>query len=95
MIQINVNGVFAEDFKETNLRPVFRSFCRSFCIVPVGSGWSIMNDMLFITVVSDELLIVRKIGVYLISEIKFYFSITGINKTILYLQTKANIFKKK
>lgn len=52
MIQIVVNGVFAE----TNHRlHVLRSFCRTFIIVPVGSGWSILSDMLFVTVTSDEL----------------------------------------
>lgn len=55
MIQITVNGVFAE----TNYRShVFRSFCRTFVIVPVGSGWSIFSDMLFVTVASDELILV-------------------------------------
>ncbi|XP_060839178.1 nuclear RNA export factor 1-like [Rhopalosiphum padi] len=57
MVQIVLNGVFAEDFKETNYRHVYRSFCRTFCIVPVGSGWSIISDMLFITIVTDELLL--------------------------------------
>ncbi|XP_015373159.1 PREDICTED: nuclear RNA export factor 1-like [Diuraphis noxia] len=57
MVQIVLNGVFAEDFKETNYRQVYRSFCRTFCIVPVGSGWSIISDMLFITTVTDELLL--------------------------------------
>ncbi|VVC38388.1 Nuclear transport factor 2,TAP C-terminal (TAP-C) domain,Nuclear transport factor 2, eukaryote,UBA- [Cinara cedri] len=53
-IQIVVNGVFAENFKETQQRPLFRSFCRAFCIVPFGSGWSILNDMLFVTEVNDD-----------------------------------------
>ncbi|KAE9523233.1 hypothetical protein AGLY_016369 [Aphis glycines] len=57
MIQIILNGVFAEDFKETNHRHVYRSFCRTFCIVPVGSGWSIISDMFFVTLVTDELLL--------------------------------------
>ncbi|CAH1731565.1 unnamed protein product [Aphis gossypii] len=57
MIQIVLNGVFAEDFKETNHRHVYRSFCRTFCIVPVGSGWSIISDMFFVTLVTDELLL--------------------------------------
>ncbi|KAE9534785.1 hypothetical protein AGLY_008077 [Aphis glycines] len=57
MIQIVLNGVFAEDFKETNHRHVYRSFCRTFCIVPVGSGWSIISDMFFVTIVTDELLL--------------------------------------
>ncbi|XP_025206227.1 nuclear RNA export factor 1-like [Melanaphis sacchari] len=57
MIQIVLNGVFAEDFKETKSRHVYRSFCRTFCIVPVGSGWSIYSDMLFVTLVTDELLL--------------------------------------
>lgn len=60
MVQIVVNGVFAEDFKETNHRHVFRSFSRTFCIVPVGSGWSILNDTMFVTIVSDELLLVSE-----------------------------------
>lgn len=54
-IQIVVNGVFAEDYKETHNRPVFRSFCRSFSIVPIGEGWSIMSDMLFVTLATEEL----------------------------------------
>lgn len=58
MVQIVVNGVFAEDFIETNHRHIFRSFCRTFCIIPFGNGWSIISDMIFITVVSDELLLV-------------------------------------
>lgn len=62
MIQIIVNGVFAEDFKETNIRHVYRSFSRTFSIVPVGTGWSIISDMLFVTVVSDEILLVSEIG---------------------------------
>lgn len=60
MVQIVVNGVFIEDYKETNIRQVFRSFCRTFCIVPVDSGWRILSDMLYVTVVSDELLLVSK-----------------------------------
>lgn len=62
MAQIVVNGVFIEEFKETNIKHVYRSFSRAFFIVPVGKGWSIMNDMLFVTVVSDEILIVSEIG---------------------------------
>lgn len=65
MIQIVVNGVFAEDFKESNHRPIFRSFSRTFCIVPVGSGWSILSDLLFVTIVSDELLIVSYIIIFI------------------------------
>lgn len=61
MVQIVINGVFAEDFKETNIRHVFRSFCRAFSIVPVGSGWSIVSDMLFVTIVNDELLLVSEL----------------------------------
>jgi nuclear RNA export factor len=61
MVQIVLNGVFAEDFKETNQRQVFRSFCRTFSIVPIGSGWSIVSDMLFVTVVNDELLKVSEL----------------------------------
>lgn len=64
MVQITVNGVFAEDFKETNIRQTFRSFCRTFCIVPVGSGWSILSDMMFITVVNDELLLVSELVLF-------------------------------
>ncbi|KAF0721205.1 nuclear RNA export factor 1-like, partial [Aphis craccivora] len=37
MVQIVLNGVFAENFKETNDRHEFRSFCRTFCIVPESS----------------------------------------------------------
>jgi len=61
MVQIVLNGVFAEDFKETNYRQTCRSFCRTFCIVPVGSGWSIISDMLFVTIVTDELLLVSEL----------------------------------
>jgi len=57
MVQIVVNGVFAEDYKENNVRKLFRSFCRTFCIVPVESGWRILSDMFYVTVVSDELLL--------------------------------------
>ncbi|XP_025202678.1 nuclear RNA export factor 1-like [Melanaphis sacchari] len=57
MVQIVLNGVFSEDFKETNYKHVFRSFCRTFCIVPVGNGWSIISDMFFITIVTEELLL--------------------------------------
>ncbi|KAL4152884.1 hypothetical protein QTP88_000717 [Uroleucon formosanum] len=57
MVQIVVNGVFAEDFKVTDRRHIYQSFCRTFCIVPVGSGWSIISDMLFVTIVTDELLL--------------------------------------
>lgn len=60
MVQIVVNGVFVENYKENNIRQVYRSFSRSFCIVPVESGWRILSDMLYVTVVSDELLLVRK-----------------------------------
>ncbi|KAF0769185.1 Uncharacterized protein FWK35_00007315 [Aphis craccivora] len=52
MVQIVLNGVFYEDFKETNDKHVFRSFCRTFCIVPVGNGWSILSDIFFITTVT-------------------------------------------
>lgn len=68
MVQVVVNGVFAEDYAE-NKRPLFRSFSRTFCIVPVGSGWSIISDMLFITTVTDEILIVR----ILFSSFFFFF----------------------
>jgi len=54
MVQIVLNGVFAEDIKETKDRHIFQSFC----IVPVGSGWSILSDMFFITTVTEELLLV-------------------------------------
>lgn len=65
MVQIVINGVFAEDFIETNHRHIFRSFCRTFCIIPFGNGWSIISDMLFVTVVSDELLLVSKLVFFL------------------------------
>lgn len=57
MVQIVINGVFAEDYLETNHRHIFRSFCRTFGIIPFGNGWSIISDMMFVTVVSDELLL--------------------------------------
>lgn len=70
MIQIVVNGVFAEDFKETNVRHVYRSFSRTFSIVPVGNGWGIISDMLFVTVVTDEILLVSEIGCELVYNFK-------------------------
>ncbi|VVC28362.1 Hypothetical protein CINCED_3A015947 [Cinara cedri] len=54
LIQIVVNGVFAENYKENQQRPLFRSFCRAFSIVPFGNGWSILSDMLFVTLVNEE-----------------------------------------
>ncbi|XP_029344670.1 nuclear RNA export factor 1-like [Acyrthosiphon pisum] len=57
MVQIVLNGVFVEDFKETNCKHTCRSFCRTFCIVPVGNGWSIISDMLFITTITEDLLV--------------------------------------
>lgn len=86
MLQIVVNGVFAEDFKETNFRPVFRSFSRTFCIVPVGSGWSIISDMLFVTIVSEELLIVRTI-----LTTTLYYKLDFI-LNVLYLQESSKRF---
>lgn len=61
MIQIVVNGVFAENFKDTDHRHVFRSFCRTFCIVPFNMGWSIISDMMFVTLITDEILLVSKL----------------------------------
>jgi len=61
MIQIVVNGVFAENFKDTDHRHVFRSFCRTFCIVPFNMGWSIISDMMFVTLANDELMLVSKL----------------------------------
>lgn len=49
-----MNGVFAENYVETQQRPLFRSFCRAFGLVPFESGWSIFSDMLFITEVTDD-----------------------------------------
>ncbi|XP_060870754.1 nuclear RNA export factor 1 [Metopolophium dirhodum] len=57
LVQIVLNGVFVEDFKETNYKHICRSFCRTFCIVPVGNGWSIISDMLFITTITEDLLV--------------------------------------
>ncbi|CAI6357453.1 unnamed protein product [Macrosiphum euphorbiae] len=61
MIQIVVNGVFVENFIENNYYDKFthtyRPFCRTFCLVPVGSGWSIISDMLYVTKVTHALLL--------------------------------------
>lgn len=57
MIQIVINGVYIEDFKKNQVNNFFRSFCRSFCIVPVDDDWKILSDILFVTAVSKELLI--------------------------------------
>lgn len=62
MVQIVVNGVFAEDYDAESKKRLFRSFSRTFIIVPVGGGWSILNDMLFITVVTDEVFIVSVVA---------------------------------
>lgn len=62
-----VNGVFIE----VNEEKIFQSFCRLFCLVPIEEGWCILNDMLFVTLVSDELLVVSKlIHFYLKSKVK-------------------------
>ncbi|VVC36819.1 Nuclear transport factor 2,TAP C-terminal (TAP-C) domain,Nuclear transport factor 2, eukaryote,UBA- [Cinara cedri] len=56
MIQIIVNGVFMELSKDTvNDNSYFRLFNRSFIIVPNEHKFYIMNDMLFISVITDEL----------------------------------------
>lgn len=61
MVQIVVNGVFAENFKESDHKYLFRSFCRTFCLMPDGSKWRILSDMLFVTVVSNEITMVCKL----------------------------------
>lgn len=58
MVQIVVNGVFAENVEENYPKYLFRSFCRTFCLVPDGSTWRILSDMLFVTVVSNEIIMV-------------------------------------
>lgn len=60
MVQIVVNGVFAENFEESDPMYTFRSFCRTFCLVPDENSWRILSDMLFITVVSNEIKMARK-----------------------------------
>ncbi|XP_015373153.1 PREDICTED: nuclear RNA export factor 1-like isoform X2 [Diuraphis noxia] len=55
MIQVVVNGVFAEEFNENHNYQVFRSFCRTFCLVPAVNGWIILSDMMFVTLVTSEL----------------------------------------
>lgn len=45
-VQIVVNGLFTETFKQN--KPL-RSFCRTFFIVPQGQGFVIVNDMLQIS----------------------------------------------
>ncbi|KAE9530486.1 hypothetical protein AGLY_010948 [Aphis glycines] len=51
LLQIVVNGVFAE---ETNDKHIFRSFCRTIYLVPVGSSWNIISEMFFITTESSK-----------------------------------------
>jgi len=65
MIEIVVNGVFAENFKETTLRHVFRLFSRTFCLVSFNSGWIITSDMMFVTCITQELLAVIKHVLYI------------------------------
>lgn len=60
MIQVVVNGVFIEEFNKTSIKHVCRSFSRAFFIVPYGNGWRIINDMLFVTIATDELILVSK-----------------------------------
>ncbi|KAE9534786.1 hypothetical protein AGLY_008078 [Aphis glycines] len=56
IIQVVVNGVFAEEFNENHNHQVFRSFCRTFSLVPAKNSWMILSDMMFITLVSSELM---------------------------------------
>lgn len=58
MIQIVVNGVFAENFQETARRHTFKSFCRTIFLVSNENVWKILNDMLFVTNVNEELYLV-------------------------------------
>ncbi|XP_050438937.1 nuclear RNA export factor 1-like isoform X2 [Adelges cooleyi] len=55
MVQIVVNGAFAEEYID-NKKLTLRSFSRIFAITPVGNGWSIISDMLFITAANMEML---------------------------------------
>ncbi|XP_022175908.1 nuclear RNA export factor 1-like isoform X2 [Myzus persicae] len=55
IIQVIVNGVFAEEFNENHNYQVFRSFSRIFCLVPAVNGWIILSDMMFVTLVTSEL----------------------------------------
>ncbi|XP_016655990.1 nuclear RNA export factor 1 isoform X2 [Acyrthosiphon pisum] len=50
-----VNGVFAEEYNENHNHQVFRSFCRTFSLVPAVNGWVILSDMMLVTLVSSEL----------------------------------------
>ncbi|XP_060841874.1 nuclear RNA export factor 1-like [Rhopalosiphum padi] len=56
IIQVVVNGVFAEEFNENHNCQVFRSFSRTFSLVPAVNCWIILSDMMFITLVSSELM---------------------------------------
>lgn len=56
-----VNGVFAEEFNENHNYQVFRSFSRTFSLVPAINGWIILSDMMFVTLVSSELAAVSKL----------------------------------
>ncbi|CAI6365160.1 unnamed protein product [Macrosiphum euphorbiae] len=56
IIQVVVNGVFAEEYNENHNYQVFRSFCRTFSLVPAVNGWVILSDMMLVTLVSSELM---------------------------------------
>lgn len=97
MIEIVVNGVFAENFISTNKRHLFRSFCRTFCIVPFNEGWSIISDMLMVTSITDEILVVNKLiyYVFFISLLLYAcFAFLGVFKTIFCIKS-ASSFKNK
>jgi len=59
-----VNGVFAEEFNENHNWQVFRSFCRTFSLVPSVKGWIILSDMMFVTLVSSGLMEVSNLIVF-------------------------------
>ncbi|XP_050530876.1 nuclear RNA export factor 1-like isoform X2 [Daktulosphaira vitifoliae] len=57
MVQIVVNGVFSE-YYYNNSKPLFRSFCRTFNVIPTGDGcWRILNDMFCVTTANNESII--------------------------------------
>jgi hypothetical protein len=78
-----VNGVFAEEFNENHNCQVFRSFSRTFSLVPAVNCWIILSDMMFITLVSSELMEVSKL--FLVYFLKVYYkcAFLGIDKKVL------------
>lgn len=61
MIQISVTGVFVDRYNIKSRTQTFRSFCRVFCILPLESGWSILNDMLFVSPAPYDVILVSEL----------------------------------